>query len=382
MESSLENQKWLYVASSIDGNKLAAVVENGAIWTSTDSGKTWEERTSAGIRNWTCITCSDDGTMLWALSLNEECYGDDCEEIGFAVLDGAVPGDNGYEYYQPASTTWVSIDSGETWTIQFKDMWEWVGIASDWQLTTLAVVTWDPWDGIWVSHDSGDTWSVSDIYENYQMDEEQGWKAIASSRNGTKLAAVRSVQQTSFPRLHDGFLHTSTDSGATWRVDEVQELELLGTEPISLLSSTDSPIAGIASSSDGVSRLLIAMANGQVIKRTETGWSHVEDVPILGYDSRLTSIASSGDGEKLVASVYNGAIWTSTNGGETWTNSSSPSPPAATDEALLDIAGLKLTTEQLSATLKFIEAELADVKSHQSDTNYWSAWRVKPVDLS
>jgi hypothetical protein len=43
--------------------KLAAVVLGGAIYTSTDSGVTWEERTAAGSRNWQSIASSADGTV-------------------------------------------------------------------------------------------------------------------------------------------------------------------------------------------------------------------------------------------------------------------------------------------------------------------------------
>jgi hypothetical protein len=40
------NRFWLSVASSADGTKIAAVVYNGQIYTSTDSGATWTPRDS------------------------------------------------------------------------------------------------------------------------------------------------------------------------------------------------------------------------------------------------------------------------------------------------------------------------------------------------
>jgi hypothetical protein len=47
--------------------KLAAGVNNGAIWTSANSGATWTEQTSAGIRQWRAIASSADGTVRgWA----------------------------------------------------------------------------------------------------------------------------------------------------------------------------------------------------------------------------------------------------------------------------------------------------------------------------
>ena len=58
---------WSSITSSADGTNLAAVVggmANGYIYTSTDSGVTWTERTSAGSRRWGSITSSTDGTRL------------------------------------------------------------------------------------------------------------------------------------------------------------------------------------------------------------------------------------------------------------------------------------------------------------------------------
>ncbi len=52
------------VASSADGTKLVAVVQNGQIYTSTDSGFTWTPRDSD--RNWKSVASSSDGTKLVA----------------------------------------------------------------------------------------------------------------------------------------------------------------------------------------------------------------------------------------------------------------------------------------------------------------------------
>ncbi len=43
---------WYSISSSSDGTKLAANVYGGYIYTSSDSGATWTERTSSGARNW------------------------------------------------------------------------------------------------------------------------------------------------------------------------------------------------------------------------------------------------------------------------------------------------------------------------------------------
>ncbi|EWM24799.1 hypothetical protein Naga_100354g7 [Nannochloropsis gaditana] len=54
---------WDSIASSSDGTKLAAVVYNGVIWTSTDAGVSWTERDAAGTRDWMSIASSSDGMV-------------------------------------------------------------------------------------------------------------------------------------------------------------------------------------------------------------------------------------------------------------------------------------------------------------------------------
>ncbi len=84
---------WKSIVSSSDGLKLAAApsglrhlkiflfllivllillkLHKGYIWTSTDAGLTWLQRTSSGSRDWCSIVSSSDGNKLAA----GECAG-------------------------------------------------------------------------------------------------------------------------------------------------------------------------------------------------------------------------------------------------------------------------------------------------------------------
>src|ERR1035441_2869449 len=65
--TSLSGLHWHGITSSSDGTKLAAVVQGGDIWNSTNSGVTWTNQTtstSAHGLNWWGITSSSDGTKL------------------------------------------------------------------------------------------------------------------------------------------------------------------------------------------------------------------------------------------------------------------------------------------------------------------------------
>ena len=51
--------------------RLAATVVEGAIWTSTDGGTNWTERTDAPVESWYAIASSADGTKLVAAARDE-----------------------------------------------------------------------------------------------------------------------------------------------------------------------------------------------------------------------------------------------------------------------------------------------------------------------
>ena len=59
---------WNGITSSSDGIKLAAVVNPGNIWISSDSGGNWTERSpGGGTKSWYCIASSADGTKISAV---------------------------------------------------------------------------------------------------------------------------------------------------------------------------------------------------------------------------------------------------------------------------------------------------------------------------
>jgi photosystem II stability/assembly factor-like uncharacterized protein len=58
---------WTSVASSAGGTNLVAVAKGGQIYTSTNSGSSWQQRTNnASLPAWTTVACSSDGSRLVA----------------------------------------------------------------------------------------------------------------------------------------------------------------------------------------------------------------------------------------------------------------------------------------------------------------------------
>ena len=115
------------------------------------------------------------------------------------------------------------------------------------------------------------------------------WSSVASSADGTKLAAT----------VRNGQIYTSTDSGVSWTPRE---------------SNRD--WTSIASSADGT-KLVATVVFGQIYTSTDSGVSWTPRESNRGW----ASVSSSADGTKLVAvsGGTGGRIYTSTDSGVTWT---------------------------------------------------------------
>ena len=172
-----DTENWYSITSSSDGTKLAAVVSGGYIYTSTNSGVTWTEATSAGSRAWSSITSSSDGTKL------------------AATIGGY---DDDYIY--------TSTDSGATWTEQTSaGSRNWYSITSSSDGTKLAAVVWS--GSIYTSGNSGATWTEQTSARS------RGWLNVTSSTDGTKLVATHMTPGDD--SITSG-VATSTDGGTSW----------------------------------------------------------------------------------------------------------------------------------------------------------------------
>jgi hypothetical protein len=211
---------WVSITSSSDGTKLAAVVEDGYIYTSTDGGATWTEQTSAGKRYWSSIASSSDGTKLAA-----------------APCDTKIA-----DHFERGAYIYTSIDGGATWTEQTgAGKYCWGSITSSSDGTRLAATDGDY---IYTSTDGGVTWTRRIDAVN------RWWESITSSADGTKLAAV----------IDDGYIYTSTDGGATW---------------IEQTNSGNRFWRSISSSSDG-QNLVAVVITGYIYTSTDGGATWIE----------------------------------------------------------------------------------------------------------
>ena len=268
---------WTSVASSADGSNLVAVA-NGSIFTSADSGVTWTNRQAPRL-NWSSVSSSADGRKLVALG-------------------------NGVPIY-------TSTNAGVTWEAAFASG-PWQGVAGSTDGTKLVAVSGIEFQtgGILISTNSGVSWMAANTPTNGY-----GWYAVASSADGSRLAAI--MVDLLSPGGPIGPIYTSTDSGATW----TRTTQDFGW-PISLASAADGTrlVAGT-----GVKGFPLG---GAIFISTNSGatWS-VTSAPVSAWNS----VASSADGTRLVAgiggvaaSTITGPIFTSTDSGVSWRATDSP----------------------------------------------------------
>ena len=163
-------------------------------------------------------------------------------------------------------------------------MASWDGVASSSDGTRLAAVI--AFGGIYTSTNSGVTWTATSAPIAH-------WHSIASSADGMKLIAA---EECLMPVCDSSSaaIYTSADGGATWT------------------NSLDSDAFSVASSADGNH---LATASGAISTNSGATWAGFGGG---GYEA----ISSSWDGTKLVSSDFN--IFTSSDGGSTWSKTSAP----------------------------------------------------------
>jgi len=289
--SDAPTEFWQAVASSADGSHLVAVaIEDpsigpcdcleGTIYTSIDSGATWA-LTSAPLAEWMSVASSADGSKLVAVS----------RDLNFGL--GYSPG-----------LIYTSTDSGATWTATSAPSTAWTAVASSADGTKLVAA-----DGgnapIYTSSDSGATWRATSAPHI-------SWSSLASSADGAHLlAAGVVVPGDPFPPY--GLIYTSTDSGATWTLTSAPTDDSW----LSVASSADgSKLAAVGEYWYGFAKAIPVYTSSN----SGTTWT-AANMPI----TNCVCVACSADGSKLVAGTDGGPIYTSTDSGATWTPSNAPS---------------------------------------------------------
>jgi photosystem II stability/assembly factor-like uncharacterized protein len=159
---------WTGIAASADGSKIFGITRNGYIYVSIDYGATWAEKTLAGARRWNSIACSADGSTC------------------IAVSDGPV---------------FMSTNYGTSWQQNMGvpvNIWMYTACSIDATVIGIAVAG----NMIYISRDKGVNWTP---YFNEETDTKTV-KGIAISPSGMKIGII----------FASNTILTSQDSGETW----------------------------------------------------------------------------------------------------------------------------------------------------------------------
>jgi hypothetical protein len=269
---------WLAaVALSADGTKAVAVDGDhpyggnyfGGIYTSTNSGMTWNQ-TTAPIESWTGVASSADGTILAATMLNTS----------------TIP-------------VYISTNSGDTWApAAFTANMYCSGIACSADGRKLVVVggaASDPWltDLIYTSTNCGNSWTLSN-----QSSVGFYWYGVASSADGATLLACANG---------DPAIIISTNSGATWVSNTVPYIGMAPAssadgKKLAMAFHGGSSAGGICTAQSTPSpQLNSSLANGNlalswlvpstnfVLQKssgvTGANWSTVTNTPVLNFSN-------------------------------------------------------------------------------------------------
>ena len=258
LTSANTNLAWSGIALSADGTKLAVTVTSAGIYLSTNSGATWVT-SSAPTEAWSSIASSADGTRLIAADVS---------------LSGSV---------------YISTNSGGTWNTS-KPLGSLVASSADGSKLMAAEGT----GLVSVSTNSGASWFLG---TNNGTALSRAWSGIACSADGSKMAAVVSVD--------DCPVFVSTNCGVTWYEAPV----IIG-----------QPGAGIAWTADGSKLMLITASSFYVSTNWGLTWGSTNhNAPFGG------PMACSVNGSTLAARGFQNALDTSTNLGVSWVSNNVPS---------------------------------------------------------
>jgi photosystem II stability/assembly factor-like uncharacterized protein len=293
VQTSAPITNWSSVVCSADGTKLAAVTIGGALFTSTNSGDTWNQSTNAPTTN----------TSQFASGTPRIASSADGSELLAANHGGGI---------------YRSVDSGLTWTQTSAPSNNWLGIVSsaDGNKLTALAQNFPPPD-FYTSSDGGNTWHTNaSPYDR--------WSDLACSADGNTIVAAGGT----------GTFLTSTNFGNSWTTDVVVDAVsaassadggrlLVAAGSSALYVSTNfgfswvkistPKINRIASSADGSKLVAADNLSPWLGISTDFGstWTATNIPPGTAITWGIKPVASSADGDELVAAVNGGGIWIS-----------------------------------------------------------------------
>ena len=233
------------------GRYLAVCVDGGRIYTSFNSGNSWEI-TPAPRKEWKSITCNESGTILFACAFNDGIY--------------------------------KSSNSGKTWDITLAPSPnKWISITSDKTCQFITACIDD--GGIYTSINNGTSWNLSTAPNGL-------WRCIKSSSTGQYLVAC----------VYNGNIYSSSNYGTLWNVT------LAPTR--SWVSVSINDIGTVIIAADDQQRIYIYSNSIWTPNLFNTGFNSVTSDTTGQYLIAGTDRDSAGTNKGLYMSFNYGSDWT------------------------------------------------------------------------
>jgi photosystem II stability/assembly factor-like uncharacterized protein len=252
--STQGNAQLTSLVMSSDGNNMAVSAgtsSNGYIYTSSDGGVSWTQRTSASARKWVDLACSSNGTNLAAVVSNVDVF--------------------------------ISNNAGANWTqLNFNRTWKAISSSSDGNIL-LAAAT----QGLFVSENRGVNWTLA---------------AGTNTEPWSKVAIAAADPQFMVAISNPGFVWTSGNGGATW----VKQLGGFGSTCFGYkrMAASENGV-DVYALEDGTKPFYISHDSATTITSTLLG----------GSNRQMYGTATSGNGSIVVAPAFNQYAYISYNGG-------------------------------------------------------------------
>jgi hypothetical protein len=329
------------LASSTDGTKIIACINNGYIYTSINSGVNWTQRSNAGSRSWSSVASSSNGTIL-AASVNNgyiytsidsgvnwieqnsigPCY---WKSIAFysdgSKLVACVYGGNIYilnmVFYYTNSIIESSANSAistfckvsENGKVMMTNNNSNLNISNDYGLTwrnlmSLSAFANAVWNGAVVSL-SGEYILVCNSNISYYYSNDSGVNFTRKPDNYSGPLVASSDISKIFRLKFNDYLYISTNYGQSWTA-----LTSLGKKNFSSIacSSDGTKIATCGYSNNGPIYIYTSSDSGaNWIQRTSAG------------NRNWSNLVCSSNGTIIIACVSGGYVYISTDSGVNWT---------------------------------------------------------------
>jgi hypothetical protein len=185
--NSASNLSWISVDSSADGKRLITAALTGPIFTSTNSGATWEASVSPGD-GWGSVASSADGLVLAACRYTSPTLGylstnggETWNYIGRSGSHIDVSADGRFLAIANPSLISVSTNRGVNWRLTSAPSKSWSCLASS--ATGAALVAAASNEGIYTSSDFGETWTSNAVPH-------RSWSSASLSADGRVAVVV------------------------------------------------------------------------------------------------------------------------------------------------------------------------------------------------